>query len=171
MRIGQFNIMDLPVYRLPEDRYYADRNAYVDEVMTKHPLPTTPRNPSTASNLTSSDAAMRDHLFESYGGAWNYNEIIGYLRLHFLGNQIRAEYWKVDRKRIVRTRRKVFTFWHWKLVPEDDVPMSGTSEEIYQAVLAHVEACKRELRGRFVDTSTLAALGPYIDWRALFLGP
>src|SRR4051794_15212978 len=99
MRKGQFDILDLPVYRLPEDCYNTERNAHIDAVMTQSPLPTTPPNPSTAENLAGPDATMRDHLFEAYGGAWQYNEIIGFLRLHFLGSQIRAEYWRVNRKR------------------------------------------------------------------------
>ena len=171
MRLGQFDILDLPVYRLPEDRYYSERDVYVDSVMTQHPLPTTPPNPSTAPNLSSSDAAMRDRLFESYGGAWQYNEIIGYLRLHFLGSQVRAEYWRVNRKRIVRSRKKVFTFWQWKLAPETELPIHGSSTEIYQAVLSHVEDCKKALPDRYIDIATLTFLGPHIDWRALLHGP
>ncbi|MFZ3207373.1 MAG: hypothetical protein WA140_00845 [Geobacteraceae bacterium] len=170
MRRGQFNFLDIPVYRLPEDHYYAERSAYADAEMTKHPLPTTPANPSSASRLLQ-DAAMLDHLYQSYGGPWQYNEIIGHLRLHFLGSQVRAEYWRVQSKRIVRTRRKIFNFNHWKLAPETELPMDGASEEIFAAVMQHVQACKAELKGRYVDTSTLEALGPYIDWRGLLHGP
>ena len=171
MRRGQFNFLDIPVYRLQEDEYYAARSAYADAVMTEHPLPTTPESPSSASKLSPRDAAMLDHLYQSYGGAWLYNEIIGYLRLHFLGSQVRAEYWRVQSKRIVRTRRKIFEFNHWKLAPETELPMGGTSEDIFDAVMEHVQGCKAELKGRCVDTSTLETLGPYIDWRGLLHGP
>jgi len=88
VRSGQFDIMDIPVYRLKEHRYTAQMHAFIDKVMTDHPLPTTPASPSTSDNLSSTDVAMRDHLFESYGGAWRYNEIIGYLRLYFLGTRL-----------------------------------------------------------------------------------
>jgi len=171
MRIRQFDVIDLPVYRLTEDRYYAERNAYVDRIMYEHPLPSTPSSPSTAVGLSGPDATMRDHLVKSFGGPWNYNEIIGFLRLHFLGSQVRAEYWRVDVKRIVRSRTKIFVPWAHKLVPEKELPMSGTSEEIFRAVTGHVEDCKRSLRDRHVDATTLESLGPYIDWRALLHGP
>jgi hypothetical protein len=36
-----------------------------------------------------------DHLEMRYGGPWNFNEIIGFIRLHFLGSQIRGEYFAV----------------------------------------------------------------------------
>lgn len=170
MRIGQFDIIDLPVYRLAEDRYYAERNAYVDRVMGEHPLPTTPANPSTAIGFSGPDAAVRDHLVKSYGGAWNYNEIIGFLRLYLLGSQVRAEYWRVGVKQVVRSRTKIFVLWDIKVVPETEIPMQGTSDEIFRAVIGHLEDCKRALRGRYVDATTLKSLGPYIDWRALLHG-
>ena len=44
-------------------------------------------------------------MHDQFGGAWKYNEIIGYIRLHFLGNQIRGEYWGVKAMCQVRTRR------------------------------------------------------------------
>jgi len=101
---------------------------------------------------------------------WRYNEIIGYLRLYFLGTQVRAEYWRVNRKRIVRTRRKIFQFWTWKVAPETELPVNGSSAEIYKAVQEHVESCRAALKGRFVDTRQLTTIGHYIDWRALLHG-
>ncbi len=108
MRKGFFYFFDLPVYRIPEDRYYKERDEYVDRLMTR---PTTSLNPSTEGRLSQQDEAMRSHLFDSYGGVWRYIEIIGYVRLHLLGTQIRGEYWRVNKKRIVRARNKVLEFW------------------------------------------------------------
>lgn len=170
MRIRQFDFLDLPVYRIAKDRYYTERDAHIDSVMTEHPLPITPQNPSKA-NLSGPDALMRDHLQQTYGGPWRYNEVIGHLRLHILGSQIRAEYWCIAAKRIVRTRRKIFFPRDLKLVPEQELPIYGSSENIYQAILAHVERCKKKLKDRYVDTETLTALGPFIDWHALVHGP
>jgi hypothetical protein len=171
VRRGNFYFFDIPVYRLAEDEYYRARAAFADEVMTRNPLPTTPPKPSEALTLSQQDAAFLAHLCDSYGGSWQYNEIIGYLRLHLLGTQIRAEYWRVAAKRIVRTRRKLIEFRHWKAVPEDELPLEGTNAEIYQAVLNHVAQCKHELKPLHVDSNMLEAVGPYIDWRALFRGP
>ena len=170
MRRGPFYFLDLPVYRVGEDAYYAARAAFADAQMTKHPLPTTPNRPSGAQQLSPQDAYMLDHLYWSYGGSWKYNEIVGYLRLHFLGSQVRAEYWRAEAKRIVRTRRKRIEFRDWKLAPEKEIPMDGTSEDIYAAVRAHVEDCRRELGRLVLDSTPLETLGPYIDWRTLLHG-
>ena len=170
MSRGQLNFLDLPVYRVGEDAYHAARAAFADAQMTAHPLPTTPNRPSAAQQLSPQDAYMLDHLYRRYGGGWRYNEIVGYLRLHFLGSQVRAEYWRVEAKRIVRTRRKRIEFRDWKLAPETEVPVDGTSEEIYAAVREHVEDCRRELGSLVLDTTALETLGPYLDWRALLHG-
>ena len=58
---------------------------------------------------------FRDLCTKSYGGPWIFNEIVGYIRLHFMGNQVRGEYFAVQRKRIVRTRRKQLEFLDWNL--------------------------------------------------------
>jgi hypothetical protein len=171
MRRGQFNFLDLPVYRIDEDAYYEARADFADRLMTEHPLPTTPHKPSAAVKLSPQDARMQEHLYRSFGGSWRYNEIVGYLRLHFLGSQVRAEYWRVEVKRIVRTRRKQIEFRDWKLAPETELPMEGSSEEIFRAVLEHVEDCRKELGKLHLDSSALDTLGPYINWRGLLHGP
>ncbi len=56
-----------------------------------------------------------EHLNNKYGGTWEFNEVIGHIKLHFLGNQIRGEYWKVNAKRIVKTRSKTLEYATHKL--------------------------------------------------------
>ena len=88
-------VLDVPVYRLPEAEYYRQREAYVNEAV--HPG-------------SHAETYMRDHMSDVFGGCWSFNEIVGYIRLHFLGGQIRGEYFGVAAKRIVRTRRKRFEY-------------------------------------------------------------
>jgi hypothetical protein len=157
----------LPFYRLTEDEYVAARNSYIDKVMTENPLPTTPAHPSGASHLSASDEWMGEHLWFGYGGAWQFNEIVGYLRVHIVGTQVRAEYWRVRAKRIVRTRNKIFEHKYHKLVPETELPVGAGNAAIYSAILKHIEACREALRPRYLDTSALEQLGPYVDWSRL----
>ena len=82
---------------------------------------------------------------KSYGGAWLYNEIIGYIRLHFLETQVRGEYYAIRRQRIVKTRRKTLEFRTWKLAPEREIPNSASTEIIYSIVLEYIHACRTEL--------------------------
>ena len=150
---------DIPVYRLKEDEYNNDRDKFIDKStkMYEH-------DHNYYVNL-------RDLYFKDYGGMWLYNEIIGYIRLHFLGTQVRGEYYSVNKKRIVKSRRKQFEYKTYKLVPEREIRDSSSNEKIFSVILEYVDGCRKELKGRYIDSSGLETLGPYVDWKALFERP
>ncbi len=165
IEIGYF--YDIPVYRLPEDRYYRERDEHIDGVLF-------PEDSSFSKSRREKEAAdpnryiaIRDHLERSYGGCWIFNEIIGYIRLHFLGSQIRGECFAVWKKRIVRTRTKVFEFNTWKLASEVDIPYPYTNEGIYGAVLEYLADCRKELPRRYIDTALFEVIGKHVDWLGL----
>jgi len=159
---------DLPVYRLPSDRYYAEREAFIDSTVFLVGTPSeTALRERERQNPRVNDG-FRDHLERSFGGCWEFNEIIGYIRLHFLGTQIRGEYFAVSRSRIVRTRTKTFEYQTWKLAPEVDIEAPYGSGEILTAVRQYIDDCRREVPRRFVDSSMFEVVAPHIDWASLF---
>src|SRR4051812_19282331 len=93
--------LDVPVYRLPLPEYDRQQKAYIKKAFGPMVLP--------------NDAAFRDHLWRVYGGCWRFNEVTAYIRLYFLGGQVRGEYFAIRRKRIVRTRHKQFEYVTHKL--------------------------------------------------------
>jgi hypothetical protein len=155
---GQVFLFDVPVYRLAEDEYYKQREAYVLEHLA-----------TAGARSSEAQSAFRSHLEESYGGPWDYNEIVGYIQLHFLGSQIRGEYFSVDAKRIVKTRCKTFVFRAHKLAPEIQIPRDATSNEICQLVNQYLDKCAEELPRRYIDSSLLDSMAPYVDWRRMWL--
>ena len=159
---------DVPVYRLPKREYERKRHEYIEN--TLFPPDLWHRDELIARDKANpnENPGFRDLGTKSYGGAWIFNEIVGYIRLHFMGNQVRGEYFAVQRKRIVRTRRKQFEFLDWNLVPEREIPKCSSSEEIYSIVLEYIEECRKEIKLRFIDSSGLERIGPYIDWKALY---
>jgi hypothetical protein len=110
---------------------------------------------------------FRDYLENKFGGAWNFNEIIGFIRLHFLGSQMRGEYWQVKAKRICKTRNKIFQYRTHKLAAEMWIPVKATNSQIFSLVIKYLEYCANELKGRYIDTVLLQKMGPHIDWRNL----
>lgn len=161
---------DVPVYRIEERRYYAERDQWIDRILFP------PNNPYSSVRREKelqdpkSLVGPRDHMQRSFDGCWRYNEIIGYIRLHFLGSQIRGEYYGVQNKRIVRTRKKILEYQTWKLAPEIEIPPDSKSEEIFGLIVEYVNDCRKELKGRrFVDSEILETIGPYIDWRAFWI--
>jgi hypothetical protein len=165
---GRHDFFDVPVYRIEEDRYYAEMKAHIDRTMYPPDASWVEDAQELAKREPNVENSFRHRAQRSYGGSWRYNEIIGYIRLHFLGDQIRGEYNGVTRKRIVRTRTKVYEFQTWKLALEMDVPSSSSSEEIFALVKQYVADCQRELKKRYVDTEMFDAVGPYLDWRRLY---
>lgn len=128
---------DIPVYRLPEEKYYRERDVHINSILF-------PKDSPFSESMRQKDAAdpdhysaARDHLQRSYGGCWLYNEIIGYIRLHFLGSQVRGEYFSVRKKRIIRTRTKTIEYISSKLAPEINIPRPFTNKRIYCAILEY----------------------------------
>lgn len=155
---------DIPVYRLPEERYYRERDAYIDGVLFPNDSPFSQSLREKEAADPNYNIAMRDHLQRSYGGCWIFNEIIGYIRLHFLGSQVRGEYFAVRKKRIVRTRTKTLEYHTWKLAPEVEIPHPFTSQGVYGAVLEYLVECRKELPGRYVNTELFEVIGKHVDW-------
>jgi hypothetical protein len=165
---GARYFFDIPVYRLTEERYNAERQAGIDKAMYPgSPANNEQRRAFYAAN-PDNERAARDRFWQLYGGCWRYNEIIAYVRLHFFGSQLRGEYYRVTARRIVRTRNKIIEYRTHKLAPEMDIPDEASSQEIFQIVLSYVAACETELRGRYLDKTLLLQLGPCIDWRRLY---
>jgi hypothetical protein len=158
---------DVPVYRLPESRYYDEMNAYIERTMYPGPPEHDALTRSFHERYPDRKLHFREHLRDVFGGAWTFNEIVGWIRLHFLGTQIRGEYWATKSKRVVRTRRKIFEFQTHKLAPEIDVPEEASNTDVFQLVVEYVSECSKELKDRFVDLELLMMLGPHVDWKGL----
>lgn len=168
--MGNRYFLDLPIYRIAEDRYFRERETFIEKGLysvNSEKLHSGLQSIYEA-NPQFADAA-RDRLATSYGGIWRFNEIVGYVRLYFLGTQIRGEHYGVRRNRLVRTRTKTFEFIHWKLATEVNVPNPITDEGIYRAVLEYVERCRAEFPRRHIDSEPLVVLGEHLRWRELLL--
>lgn len=155
---------DVPVYRLTEQEYDKKKQLHIDKILRRAGIPADDSSGST----DDPGFALRECLHDSYGGIWKYNEVVGHIRLHFCGTQIRGEYFETMARRKVRTRRKIFEFKAWKLACEVDVPTSATGLEIYQLVLKYLERCREEIPRLHIDTELFLVVGSYIHWRELF---
>ena len=158
---------DIPVYRLTMERYNKDRDAYIEKNMYSGRTSHAELKKKFYEKEPERKQYYEQYLWEKYGGAWNYNEIIGWILLHFLGSQIRGQFFRVKAKRIIRTRKKVFEWYHWKLAPEIDIPEEANNTKIFHLIKEYLSVCEKELKGRYLDTSRLDLIGSYVDWRSL----
>ena len=153
---------DLPVYRLPEEAYHASRDKFVADFVADTVRNSNPK-PEPVKRLTDN---IKQHDYDKHG-PWRFNEIIGYVRLHFLGSQVRGAFFSVSRKRLVLTRQKTLVYQTHKLAPEHQVPRDATNEQILQVITEYVDACRKEKPRRYFDDSWLRTVGPFIDWNGV----
>jgi hypothetical protein len=156
---------DVPVYRLARDKYEAEQKAYIESVMFE----TETLREYYGQNRDQAEM-MHEHLWKRYGGPWQFNEIIGYIRLYFYGSQIRGEWWRLDAKRVTRTRTKMFLNLAWKVVYEEEIPSGSTSKQIYELILFYLKRAQEDknLKRFYIDTSVFERIGPCVDWKAAF---
>ena len=157
---------DLPVYRLTAARYYAERDRFVEKMMYPADRAWSRQLRKLHALQPAVGAAFKGDLQNIYGGGWEYNEIIGWLRLHFIGALLRAEYFAVP-GRPTRTRTKTFDYVTEALVPATKIPARAGSGAIRNLIDRHLDACQRALRGRHLDRANLDAIARHVDWRAL----
>jgi len=155
---------DVPVYRLTKKDYESRQEKYVQDVMCEGG----PYAQEMYRLDTDIDQRTKGHLRLTYGGPWLFNEIIGFIRLYFYFTQIRGEYWRIDTKKIFRSRRKVFVFREWKVTYEEEIPPGSSSDEIFELLMKYLMRAQTELKNRYVDVSVFTRIGPCVDWIALF---
>lgn len=112
---------------------------------------------------------MEQHFLEIYGGHWRFNEIIGFIRLYFFFTQIRGEYWRVTAKKIMRTRKKLFTYSSHNVTIEEEIPAISTNAEIYALIQKYLVRAQNQnnLKKFHIDKSVFENIGPHVDWNGL----
>lgn len=153
---------DIPIYRLSQEKYSAKLNEYLTKKLN------TPGMSEFFKHNPSRLLQQQDFYSLQFGGMWEYNEIIGHIKLYILGSQIRGEYYRVNAKNIVKTRKKQFKFVSHKIEAELEIPLLEDNIAIYKAILTYIDNCKKNLKNRFVDSSLFEVIGKHIDWKELF---
>ncbi len=159
-------LFDVPVYRLTKEKYESQQTDFIEKEQKlcegKYGEEAHRRYPELKIQTES-------HLWKNFGGNWLYNEIIGFVRLFFFFNEIRGEYFQVEAKRIVRTRRKSFLPIGYEETYPERIPQGSSNQQIFQLILKFLGRIQHEkkLKNRYVDTSILENIGPHVNWNAL----
>lgn len=159
--VGDKFFLVIPVYRLDEEKYYAGlRKNFEHSISEVWSEEFCQSNPGLVQGY-------QQHHHYSYGGAWEFNEVVGHIKLYFLGTQVRGEYWSTGPKRKVKTRRKQFEYKTHKLAVEERI-REKTSAGVLAAVEEYLIGCKRELKNRHIDLREFNMLKNHLDWLSLF---
>ena len=111
-----------------------------------------------------------EHFKRTYGGPWNFNQIVGWIRLYIEGSHVGGHLWWVDAKRL---RRNMSNRTFYLTTPSNILAThfraGDDSDKIYRETLADIQRLSKEtpLNGHYVDIETFRNIGPFINWREL----
>jgi hypothetical protein len=157
---------DIPIYRVSKDEYAAEFDQYMNKLDNKEGPEAAALRKKLDQEDPESAEQRRDIFRDSFGGAWQFNEIIGYIRLDFLGSQVRGKLWMANVKRVVKTRKRQLVQRSSEVVPVD-IPRNATNDDVFRTIVRYLEAAKAKLRPYYVDTLIFDRIGPYVDWNRL----
>ncbi len=147
---------ELPVYSMKKDVYKKKMKLKLAKEKDLY---------GVSENLPETDDAVRSirrRIFRS----WEYNQIIGYLKLYRLGNRVYADFWKINKSRIpFRLDNKYFEYQF--ISPEWDINLDelNNSEEIFNKLVEELPNDMREMYSKYyLDLTLLKEIGPYINW-------
>lgn len=99
---------------------------------------------------------------------WEYNEVLGFIELYILGDQIRGTLYFVDSKKITKNIRNRKVVESGKLFELSTHNFS--SSEIFNFLVHELEQAQsnnKKLKNRYIDFSGIIKIGNYIDWQRL----
>lgn len=135
-------LFELYVYRIDENAYLRDFHKFLIQNSTSCYQPT----------------------LDSFGGQWQYNEIIGYLKFYISGGtQLRVEYHKTDATKIVKTRKKTFVLNNDSFCTRN-IYKSMTNQDLIDVIKDCIQDCKNRLNPRHIDTTFIDNTLIHTDW-------
>lgn len=104
--------------------------------------------------------------YKSYGGPWNYNQIVGAVKIYLLGNQLQGELWVSKKKRFQRVMKNKLIFSDgnfFRMGLWDDMTNEDINKEIKSRIIEGINYDKRLIP----DFECFDNICTYIDWRKL----
>lgn len=158
-------IFDIPVYRLTSDEFNSEIDIQIAKRIARLISYDSQRRP-----LSREIKERERHLaIAESGGPWQFNQIIGWLRLFTEGRTVGGHLWWANAKRLNRRMRHKRLY----LLTTGDVLGAWfpdqSSKEIFEILLERLSdmATGRPSKNRYVDLESFRRVGPFIDWSGL----
>lgn len=158
-------VFDIPVYRKSNSEFDLETEIGVKqevEWIVSHDPQRRPLSHETRERIM-------DRTIARAGGPWQFNQVVGWLRLFVEGSTIGGHLWWVDAKRLnrrMRNRRlRLLTFsdiFHQYFPTEP-------SNIIFSRIVQRLGemACEPPYDRCYLDLDVFLRVGPFVDWRAL----
>ncbi len=165
MPLKEYYFFEIPIYRCSPEQFRDEQDSIKNSIIEKDKV-----------EYYSNETANTLYRLKSY--PFDYNETIGWIRLYYLGTQIRGDYYFEKsptppyslKKRITRGIRKKRYEYSGKAF-EINVKYEWTNTEIFNALLKKLkDTNKREqpFKKRFFDLSYLENIGHHVNWKNMF---
>lgn len=147
---------EIPIYSMSEEDYYKRTENALQKEIKKYNL--------TKDNPNYED--VTDILKRQICREWEFNQIIGYLKLYRLNSKIYADFWKIDKKRmILKLDNKVFRYQCSSPDWDIDLEKLTTSKSIFEKLMKELPNDRKKLYKKYyIDLSILKEVGPHINW-------
>ncbi|NOQ71768.1 MAG: hypothetical protein GQ574_07200 [Crocinitomix sp.] len=162
--------LDIPIYRCSEKKYLQE----LDKLRSNIHTSLEPQRKSVPEyNLDD----IENRLFENKSYPYEYNEIIGWIKLYVLGTQLRGEYFfevSSSKSHSIKTRinkgvrKKRFELFGKAF--ELSIRKEMNSHEIFTSLcerLVRLNLNERPFINRHLDLANLMAIGPHLNWISL----
>ena len=113
------------------------------------------------------EADIKEYFYTKKWNPWKYNNVIGYLNLYILGNQFRADLWKVAKERYNKgITKKEFKYFDKTL--QATIPRDLNSIEILEFIKHKLEDLnQKEFKNRYFDLEAFTAIATFVNWKEL----
>jgi choline dehydrogenase-like flavoprotein len=166
--IAERYFLEIPIYRVSRDAFHAqfnrDQNAHLERQRVLGGV--------QPGQLPDWEMGVRDRFWAAYGTPWQYNQVVGWLRLFRLGTQLRGDLWLVHAKRYARTMAhkhyrlvgKAFEMW----LSSDDSDADIVAQ--LRGEFAEIERAYKT-RNLVLDLECFNNIAPHVRWNDLMLAP
>lgn len=161
---------EIPIYRCTKEKYFVEMGKLREKINSEIPC--------ILGNEKNTEKT-KSILFSTQSYNYEFNEIIGWLKLYVLGNQIRGEYHfevstcdrQTTKKRINKGIRKK-QFENFGKAFEITIYKNENSNQIFLKIIEKIDYLMQEelpFKGRVIDTTMFTKIGEFVDWERLLI--
>jgi hypothetical protein len=161
---------EIPVYRCTPEQYKEELRLILEDIVQNFQF--------ISKDLPEYDYTQNvQRSFEKRYYGYDYNEVVGWIRLYIFGTQIRGIHYfetnlenrNVYKKRLTKGIRKK-RFGESEKAFELTIEKGWCGDEIFSKLLQELESLNKTetpFPKRYFDLEQLKNAGPFIDWRKL----
>ena len=164
--LTEFNtIFEIPIYRLSNNEFIKELKDEVIKTARYHSVES--MEELFPGKGKSRYERLLSEIETEKGYQWKFNEIIGWLTLHYNDNYIFGEIFLNNSKRITKKSRAKIDFYD--LGFKFKIPENESNKNIYESIFNNIKSLEKnsKLKKRYIDTSIFETIGKHINWENL----